>query len=115
MTRHPQTYIKIGSALLLTIVIILYGLFQARNIIYGPLVEIHTPKNGAALSEPLVSIEGTTKNIVTISLNDDQIFIDEQGKFKEQLLLSYGYNIMTVKAEDRFGREIKKTLELIYK
>ena len=48
-------------------------------------------------------------------MNDRQMFTDEEGEFSEKLLLSYGYNIITVKAKDRFGRETKKTLELIYK
>ncbi len=92
-----------------------YSLFQARNVIQGPVVEIHSPENGTSLSESLISIEGIAKNISHISLNGRPIFIDERGRFAETLLLSYGYNIMTVKASDKFGKEIKKTLELVYK
>ena len=48
-------------------------------------------------------------------MNDRKIFIDQQGNFKEKILLSYGYNIITMKANDKFGRNTKKKLELIYK
>ena len=55
------------------------------------------------------------KNIKDISLNDRKIFIDEQGNFKEQLLLSYGYNVFKIKANDKFGRSVEKIVEIIYK
>jgi len=115
MTKHPTTYFRITAIAILVVAIASYSLFQARNIIGGPLVEIHTPKNGSTLSESLVSIEGRAENITHISLNDRQIFVDERGKFHEQLLLSYGYNILAVKARDKFGRETEKILELVYK
>lgn len=115
MTKHPQTYIKITAVLLLTLSIIGYSLFQARNLIRGPIIEIINPQNGSSLAKSLITIEGVARNISYISLNDRQIFIDEEGRFEEQLLLSYGYNIMTIKAKDKFGRNAEKTLELVYK
>ena len=40
---------------------------------------------------------------------------DEKGNFEEKLLLSYGYNIMTIEGWDKFGRETKETIEMVYK
>ena len=115
MSCHPTTYVKITFILILTLTIIGYSLFQARNIIRGPLVEINSPQSGAVLSESFISILGTAKNISSISMNDRPIFIDEHGRFRETLLLSYGYNIITIKATDKFGRKTSETLELVYK
>ena len=100
---------------MLAMMILGYALFQARNLIRGPMISIENPQNGSTLVESLISIEGHAENISYISLNDRQIFIDEAGAFKEKLLLSYGYNIMTIKAKDKFGRETQETLELVYK
>ena len=82
---------------------------------HGPIITIHTPENGSTLTESLVTIKGVAENISHISLNDRSIFIDEEGRFQEKLLLSYGYNIMTIKAEDKFGRKTEEILELVYK
>ena len=112
---NPTTYIRIGMIALLLLSVVGYALFQTRNLIHGPEITIHSPKNGETLANPLVAVEGTARNISFISLNDRQIFIDENGKFKESLLLSFGYNIMTVRAQDKFGRERKEILELMYK
>ena len=115
MSHNPIKYLKISAVLILVLIIASYSLFQARNIIRGPIIKIHSPENGSALSESFISIEGIAKNISNISLNDRPIFIDKNGKFQETLLLSYGYNIMTVKATDKFGRKTAETLELVYK
>ena len=41
--------------------------------------------------------------------------VDDQGRFAERLLLAPGYNIITAKAVDRFGKEKEYGLELVYK
>lgn len=113
--KNPKTVLKFSFIALFIIIILSYALFQARNIILGPVIKIETPENGTSLDYSLVNIKGTAKNISLISMNDRQIFIDEHGEFSEKLLLSYGYNIITIKARDRFGRKTEKVLELVYK
>lgn len=113
--KNPKTYLKFTLIGIFAIIILGYALFQARNIISGPVVKIQTPKNGISLEHSLMNIEGVAKNISYISMNDRQIFTDDKGEFSEKLLLSYGYNIITIKARDRFGQETEETLELIYK
>ena len=115
MMKNLKTYLKFTFIGIFVVVIFGYALFQARNIISGPVIKIQTPENGASLEHSLINIEGVAKNISHISMNDRQIFTDERGAFSEKLLLSYGYNIITIKARDRFGRETKETLKLIYK
>jgi hypothetical protein len=107
--------LKIWVTLGIIAVILGYGVFQAKNLIAGPDIEIASPANGALLGESLVEIRGTAKHISFFTLNGDKIYTDETGAFKEKILLSYGYNIVTLEAKDRFGRKVTKTLELIYK
>ena len=110
----PLAYLRTAAMILLAVVIIGYVLFQTRNIVRGPIIDVYTPRNGASVSESLITIAGTAKNISFISLNGQQIFVAETGSFSQKLLLSYGYNIMTLYARDKFGRETEKILELIY-
>jgi hypothetical protein len=93
--------------------VIAYALYQARFIIIGPVVKVTSHTNGERVSEPLVILEGTARNISRISLNDRQIFTDENGVWSEKLIVSSGTSIMTIKAKDRFGREITKRIQLI--
>jgi len=90
-----------------------YSIYEARNIIRGPIIEIVTPSNGSVLENPLVEIKGVANNITSISLNDRQITVNEQGLFNEKLLLSPGYNSIKLSVSDRFGRYKEEILELV--
>ncbi|NQV93192.1 hypothetical protein HQ403_01705 [Candidatus Kaiserbacteria bacterium] len=85
-----------------------------QSLVTGPVISISEPKDGVVVTSSRTEVYGTTKNISSISLNDREIFIDESGAFKEKLLLSPGYNIITVRAEDKFGRKTENVLELVY-
>ena len=113
--KNLNTYLKIIGIIVFVTAIFGYAFFQARNIVLGPVVEITNPMNGASVESSLVEITGKVKNISHINMNDNQIFTDDKGVFNEKLILSYGYNIITINARDRFGRVVKKKLELIYK
>lgn len=115
LNKNLSSYLRVFGFIFFIVIILGYASFQARNIIAGPVVKIKTPLNGASVEQSLINIKGVAKNISRISMNDKQIFTDDEGEFSEKLLLSYGYNIITIKAKDRFGRDTEKTLELIYK
>lgn len=115
LNKDLHTYFKIIGIIFIAVLISGYAIFQARNIILGPIIEIYFPKNGMSIEESLIEIKGKVKNISHISMNGNQIFTDSEGMFNEKLLLSYGYNIITIKVQDRFNREVEKKLELIYK
>ncbi len=106
--------LKVAAVTGICLIILGYSLFEARNLIAGPMVVIDEPLSGTAFTASLIDLKGSAKNIVDISLNDRKIFVDGEGRFREQLLLFYGYNILTITAHDRFGRETIKTLKLIY-
>jgi hypothetical protein len=96
-------------------IVVGYGIFRAKDLMAGPELAITYPANGTVATTSLVDIKGVAKNISFLTLNDDKIYTDEAGIFEQKLLLSYGYNVMTVEAKDRFGRVRKETLQLMYK
>lgn len=85
-------------------VVCFYIAFQARFLIAGPSITLLQELPVAQAGE-VVMIEGIAKNIVAITLNDRPIFINEDGRFVEPLILENGYSIMTLRARDRYGRE----------
>jgi hypothetical protein len=113
--RRVKTLLRIWIAVAAVALVFGYGAFRAKNLVTGPEVTIVSPADGALVESSLVSISGTARNISFLTLNGDKIFTDESGAWNEHVLLSYGYNTVTLKAEDRFGRTIVKTLQLIYK
>jgi len=117
MTDRVRTkrLLKIWIVIVIAAGFLGYAAFQAEALYLGPRLIIDSPISGLSTSTSLVTIEGSASNISYLSLNGEKIFTDEQGNFKERILLSYGYNIVTLSATDRFGRTVTKSLQLIYK
>lgn len=112
--RRIKSYFKISGAAIFLIIISGYSLYQARNIITGPVIIVDKPANGSSTKEQLVQIVGIAKNINKITLNDRPISINEKGSFNEELLLSNGYNIIKLNGWDKFGKKDEQKIELIY-
>lgn len=115
MRDRIKKILKLGVFIISLSVIVLFVVFQSRNLIIGPSIEIIEPKTGSTVEDSLIEIKGLARNISEIKLNGRNILIDEEGNFNEKLLLLYGYNIITIEGQDRFKRKEKKILELVFK
>lgn len=113
--RETKFYLKAIIITLFLLTIFGYGFYEVWNYVTGPQITLISPTDGLAVSESLITIEGRTKNTKVITLNDRPIVVSEIGNFSEQVLLSYGYNILILKAEDRFGKKTEEKLEIVYK
>ena len=114
--RHTtRKFLQITLISLILLLLLGYTGYEIQRVAFGPRIEVITPLNGALISNSLTEVSGIAKNIKDISLNDRKIFIDEQGNFREEVLLSYGYNAISIKAIDKFGRNTEKIIEVIYK
>jgi hypothetical protein len=61
-----------------------------------------------------VTVTGTAKNIVKLTLNGREIHTNETGDFTHELVLENGYTILTLAAQDRFGRATSLTRTYVY-
>lgn len=89
-----------------------YALFQARLLIAGPSLELEPL--GITHTERVVEISGLARNVSALTLNGRTIFTNDAGRFRESVVLENGYTIMTLWAEDRYGRTTKVTQPLVY-
>lgn len=92
--------------------ILAYTYFEGRNYVAGPQITVIKPKNYELIRNNLVSIEGQTKNISKLILNDRNISIDENGNFKEKIMMANGYNLILIKGSDRFGKNKEISIEI---
>lgn len=98
--------------ILLCILLVGYGLFEARRLIEGPLITVNSPLNGEATSSTLVTISGVAQNISFLTVDDAPTFTDTRGHFSVTLSPPAGYTIITVAALDRFGRRASKSVPI---
>ncbi|HRH25791.1 MAG TPA: hypothetical protein PLD99_02495 [Parcubacteria group bacterium] len=90
----------------------IYVVFQGRFIIFGPEISIELPKHGSIVDTGPITVSGKVKNISYLSLNDGQIYTDNEGYFEEKLIAQDGTNIIKITAKDRFGRVREKLIEI---
>ncbi len=107
----------IAEAAILLIVLAgigIYAYFETRALFLGPQIRITSPVDGSSFKKPSIIVAGYAYNVSYLFLDDNPIFVDTDNAFRETLLLLPGYNTVTVKALDRFGKRVEKTLELVY-
>ena len=104
--------LRVAFFVLVAVFILLYILFQSKNLILGPQITITEPLDGATLTYNLVTIKGKAQNISSIRIDDRSIFIDNQGLFNEKLIAPVGYSIIQVEGSDRFGKKEQKLIHL---
>src|SRR3989344_4709181 len=75
---------------------------QSREFLKGPTIVLDAIPSGPR-TESFFTLGGHASNVAFLSLNDSQIYTDEKGVFREKLLLMPGYNILQIKAKDKFG------------
>lgn len=97
---------------LLILLLVGYGLFEARKLIEGPEISIAFPTNGSATSSTAVVVSGMAQNIAFLTINDAPAYTDEFGTFVYRFSPPAGYTVITVAATDRFGRSATKSVTI---
>ena len=94
------------------LIVIGYSFFALKDVLRGPRINITTPQSGYATTTQLITVSGKVLRGTLFFINNATTTIDLEGNFNEQLLLSSGYNIMTLEAHDRYRRTSTKTIEM---
>ncbi len=112
-TVSIERILKIGFIVFLVILFTGYAGYQARNLIQGPSITL-LGEFGSVQTERGVTLVGKARNVVVLRLNGREIHTNEEGYFEHTLTLENGYTIMTIEAEDRYGRKTNLTRSFIY-
>jgi hypothetical protein len=114
-TRDTKKIIKISLLSILFIFIVFYAFFNARNLIFGVNIKDVVLDRGVGEDINIIKITGNAKNAKILSLNGREISIDQDGNFNETIALLSGYNIISLKAVDKFGYKDEEDYQLIGK
>ncbi len=115
MIPRPQSFLNIGIIILLVLSFGFYGIYKSWGFLKGPEIIIESPSDFQKADNSYLEIKGRAKYVSNLELNGNQIFTDENGDFKEDLLLAKGYNIIVIEAQDKFGRMAKEKREIVLK
>lgn len=111
--------IKVAVFSIFFLFIIFYGFSRSTDLLFGVKIK-NVNINGAPLhsgdvvKEGILQITGNAKNALNLTLNGREISIDQAGEFSETVALLSGYNIVSIKAADKFGYVDEKNYKLIF-
>lgn len=92
--------------------IIFYTIFAMRGYLFGPSLSVTFPKNGATVPEGLVVIQGESKRLKTLTVNQQAVAVQKDGTFSFPLVVFPPYTILDVLGTDTFGKQTQVTIEL---
>ena len=99
----------------LFVVIGIYTTLKMRDIIWGVDVIVNGVTDGETVTQQKITLEGNARNIELLTINDRIIGVGEDGGFRDSLLLSPGYNVVSIKGDDKFGKHIHHEYHVVYK
>ncbi len=124
---HPQSGIKklqthltswlVRSILIIGIIIIFVGYlgWQVKGVLTPPALNIYTPIEGSIVSQNEIFVAGDTEKETHLTINGQEIRVDERGKFNTSLNLSTGVNTITITATKKHGKTITITRHVVVK
>ena len=113
MRQDAKKIARIISLSILFLFIIVYAFFTSKDLIFGVKIRNVNIVDGAKVTVSVLEITGNAKNAINLTLNGREISVNQQGDFNETISLLSGYNIVNIKAQDKFGKIDEKNYKLI--
>jgi hypothetical protein len=94
--------------------IVAFAFYTSYDLLFGVKIKNVSIVDNATLTESLLKITGNAKHAAVLTLNGREISINKQGDFEETIVLLSGYNIVNIKAKDKFSYVDEKNYQLIH-
>lgn len=107
----PKFLTMLGS-LIFIFVTVFYIIWQVWSINKTPKLEIISPHNNEVVKEAFVEVKGQTDPGILVTVNSQNVFVDTEGNFHNQIGLSQGPSQITISATNRFGKSVTKSVTL---
>ena len=99
--------ILIGVIVTLVVIFFTYLWFQYRSLVGAPVLEIIEPPDQLTTSTNEIMVIGKADLEVKVSINEQEIAIDEDGKFSQIIKLSENVNNIFITATSKSGKQTK--------
>lgn len=111
---NPKLTFILGIAAVF-IIILGYLAFQYVIFISPPKIEVVSPVEGQVIDGNSVLVFGSTDTDVKITVDNQPVLVDEDGKFSANIDISSATEEITIKAVCRSGKEtvVKRKIEVL--
>jgi cytoskeletal protein RodZ len=105
----PKT-ITVSLLAFFVVFVLGYLIYQVQSINKPPFIKISSPEDGARITNSSLLIIGQTSPSANLTINEQQVFVDSEGNFKQPVSISPGEKILTFVSRNTFGKESTKQL-----
>lgn len=114
MNQDAKKILKTAGISIFFLFIVIYAFFRSKDLIFGVKIKNVNIIDGAKVTESILRITGNATKATFLSVDDREISINQEGNFGTTLALLPGYNIIKIRAQDKFGHVDEKNYKLIY-
>lgn len=109
----PKIITAFFSLLILSI-IGYYLWHQINSFNSAPYLFVSSPYENHITYDSNIIVKGETEKEVSVKINGQDVFVDQNGYFEEDLILQPGKNVFVVEAINRFSKTTKEVRNIIY-
>ncbi|MFA5932202.1 MAG: hypothetical protein WC793_02385 [Candidatus Paceibacterota bacterium] len=114
MNNDAKKIVKIVGLSVFFLLIAIFAFFGSKDLIFGVKIRNVNLVDGSTVTDNIVKLTGNAKNAIELTLDGREISVDQGGNFNETIALLPGYNIINIKAKDKFGYVDEKNYKLMY-
>lgn len=110
-TWTPKLTFYVGAAIV-GVFILGYLIFQYVRFVRPPALSISVPQEGTVVEARKVAVVGRTDPDTTVKVNNQPVFVSEDGNFSAEIEIYEGTTEIIIKAISRTGKEstIRRTI-----
>jgi cytoskeletal protein RodZ len=118
--KNKKFRITPAKILGLVVVLIILGFLsylwvEYRQFVGAPPLQVNSPKDQQVVDIPTVLVEGSTDPDTKVTVNNQEIGVDGNGHFSEEIKLSASTNQVEIVATSKFGHPAKTTRTVFVK
>lgn len=107
--------IAFGASALFLVLIFTYLWYQYDVFTGPPSLVLINPKQDAEVLAPDFKIQGYTDSDSYLTINGQDVYVNQDGTFNSNLTLTAGLNAIEIKAKNRLGKESRVIRQIFYK
>ncbi len=92
---------------------LVYIIWQILSINRAPALEILEPKDRQIIKDSSVSVSGKTEPGMNVTINGENVFVDDRGEFKTKVGVGSGPKQLEFVARNKFGKATGKSVSIV--
>jgi len=90
-----------------------YLIYQLDFLIAAPKLVLDYPAQDLTINNSTIKVSGQAEYSAKLTINGQQIFVDSDGRFEQEINLSPGLNTLQIEAVNRFGKKSEITRQIV--